>query len=175
MRRRVVCVTTIALVCLVLLQPTPAMAAPCWRTPVSATVVDPFRAPTCPYCAGNRGIEFWATSSAVVRAVAAGTVTYSGTIIGIMYVVVQHANGWKTTYGKLTSSHLRRGDQVTARSRIGRATGLVYFGLRIGGEYRDPAPYLGRAVGQRRLVPVDASPQRPSPPPAWRCTGRGVR
>ncbi|WP_395153051.1 murein hydrolase activator EnvC family protein [Ilumatobacter sp.] len=169
MRQRVVCVTTIALVWLMLVQPMSAMASPCWRPPVSGTVVDPFRAPTCWYCVGHRGIEYGVTPSTAVRAVAAGTVTYSGTITGVMYVVVQHANGWKITYGKLTSSDLQRGDRVTARSQIGRATDRMYFGLRIGGEYRDPTPYLGRAVGSPRLVPVDGSPQRSAPPPVWRC------
>jgi murein DD-endopeptidase MepM/ murein hydrolase activator NlpD len=170
MRRRALCVTTIALVCLVLLQPTSAMAAPCWRSPVSGTVVDPFRAPTCPYCAGNRGIEYGVASSTAVRAVAAGTVTYSGTITGVRYVVVRQANGWKITYGKLTSTSLRRGDRVAARSRIGHATGRMYFGLRIGDEYQDPAPYLGRAAGRPRLVPVDGSRQRSAPSPVWRCS-----
>jgi murein DD-endopeptidase MepM/ murein hydrolase activator NlpD len=170
MRRRALCVTTIALVCLVLLQPTSAMAAPCWRSPVSGTVVDPFRAPTCPYCAGNRGIEYGVAPSTAVRAVAAGTVTYSGTIIGVIYVVVRHANGWKITYGELMSTSLRRGDRVAARSLIGRATTRMYFGLRIGLEYRDPSPYLGRAVGRPRLVPVDGSRQRSAPPPVWRCS-----
>ena len=106
MRRRVVSVTTIALVWLMLLQPTSAMASPCWQPPVSGTVVVPFRAPACWYCAGHRGIEYGVTRSTVVRAVAAGTVTYSGTITGVMYVVVRHANGWKITYAKLLSSNL---------------------------------------------------------------------
>ncbi|MFT4774391.1 MAG: murein DD-endopeptidase MepM/ murein hydrolase activator NlpD [Ilumatobacter sp.] len=169
MRRRVVSVTTIALVWLMLLQPTSAMASPCWQPPVSATVVVPFRAPACWYCAGHRGIEYGVTPLTVVRAVAAGTVTYSGTITGVMYVVVRHANGWKITYAKLLSSNLRSGDRVAARSRIGQATGRMYFGLRIAGEYRDPTPYLGRAVGRPRLVPVDGSRQRSAPPAVWRC------
>jgi murein DD-endopeptidase MepM/ murein hydrolase activator NlpD len=169
MRRRVVSVTTIALVWLMLLQPTSAMASPCWQPPVSGTVAVPFRTPPCWYCAGHRGIEYGVTPTAAVSAVAAGTVTYSGTITGVMYVVVQHANGWKITYGKLLSSNLRRGDRVVARSRIGQATGRMYFGLRIGGEYRDPTPYLGNAVGRHRLVPVDGSPRRPAPTAVWRC------
>ena len=169
MRRRVVCVTTIALVWLALLQPAAAMASPCWRTPVTGSVMDPFRPPSCPYCAGHRGIEYRVAPATPVRAVAAGVVTYSGMIAGVMYVVVRHANGWKTTYGKLTSSSLQRGDRVVARSQIGRAAGRVYFGLRISDEYRDPALYLGRAVGQARLVPVDGSPRRSSPPTIWRC------
>ena len=170
MRCRVVCVTTIALVCLMLVQPTSAMASQCWRAPVGGPVVDPFRAPSCPYCAGNRGIEYGVAPSTAVRAVAAGTVIYRGTIARVIYVVVRHANGWKTTYGKLTSSSLRRGDRVAARSRIGRASGQMYFGLRIGGKYRDPAPFFGSALGRSRLVPVDGSPQRLAPPPVWRCS-----
>ena len=37
---------------------TTADAAPCWQPPVTGVVVDPFRAPACTWCAGNRGIEY---------------------------------------------------------------------------------------------------------------------
>ena len=173
MRRRVVSVTTIVLVWLMLVQPTSAMASPCWQPPVGGTVAVPFSASACWYCAGHRGIEYAVASSTAVRAVAAGTVTYSGTISGVMYVVVRHGNGWKVTYGKLVSSDLRRGDRVVARSRIGQATGRMYFGLRIGGEYRDPTPYFGRPAGRPRLVPVNGSRHRSASLSVWRCRHLG--
>ena len=57
MRRRVVSVTTIVLVWLMLVQPTSAMASPCWQPPVGGTVAVPFSAPACWYCAGHRGMS----------------------------------------------------------------------------------------------------------------------
>ena len=146
-----------------------AVAAPCWRPPVIGVVTDPFRAPTCPYCAGNRGIEYRVASGVEVSAVAAGTVTFSGSIAGVRYVVVQHANGWRATYGRITTTALRTGDAVLAGGRVGVATGRFYFGLRDGDTYIDPAPMLGRQVGRPRLVPLDGRPPRPAPQPRLRC------
>ena len=165
---RRVCVLTICSATL-LIPATATVAAPCWRPPVAGKVTDPFRAPSCPYCSGNRGLEYRVGVNAQVRAVATGTVAWAGSIAGTRYVVVRHANGWRTTYGKLVSTHLSQGDTVAGRSVIGRATGPFYFGLRVGATYRDPAPLLGRLVGRQRLVPTDGSAARRSPPPRWRC------
>ncbi len=147
----------------------PVEAAPCWRPPVVGPVTDPFRTPPCPYCAGNRGLEYEVGPNAAVRAVAAGVVTWAGSIAGIRYVVVQHPNDWRVTYGGLSSSSRRIGDRVVRRSLIGAASGSFHFGLRIGAEYSDPEPYLGRPVGRPRLIPIDGSAARPSPPLRWRC------
>ena len=46
-------------------------AVPCWVPPVEAPVTDPFRAPRCEWCPGNRGIEYGPTAGQVVTAVAA--------------------------------------------------------------------------------------------------------
>ncbi len=147
----------------------PAEAAPCWRPPVTGRIADPFRAPACPYCAGNRGLEYEVGPNATVRAVGAGVVTWAGSIAGTRYVVVQHPNDWRVTYGRLGSSSLRIGDRVVRRSLIGAASGSFYFGLRIGAQYSDPEPYLGRPAGRPRLIPIDGTTPRPSPPPRWRC------
>ena len=146
-----------------------AFAAPCWQPPVTGRVTDPFRPPSCPYCAGNRGLHYRVGPNAQVRAVAAGVVSWAGSIADVTYVVVRHANGWRTTYGRLTSTSLRTGDPVTQRSSVGTASGAFHFGLRVGEEYRDPAPHLGRLVGRPRLIPVDGSAARPAPAPRWRC------
>ena len=37
---------------------TAADAAPCWFPPVTGTVTDPYREPPCPWCAGNRGLDY---------------------------------------------------------------------------------------------------------------------
>lgn len=144
-------------------------AEPCWLPPVVGTVVDPFREPPCPYCAGNRGLEYRVGDDVPVRAVAAGTVSWAGTIAGTRYVVVRQAGDRRITYGELTSTHLSTGDRVVARSIVGRASGSFYLGLRVGSAYRDPAPFLGRLVGRPRLIPLDGTPPRPPPAPRVRC------
>lgn len=150
-------------------QPLSAVAAPCWLPPVSGRVVDPFREPPCPYCAGNRGLDYAVASNTAVRAVAAGRVTWSGSVAGTIYVVVEHTNGWRATYGELTSATLSTGDRVVSRLTVGRASGSFYFGLRRGQTYIDPAPFLGRLVGRPRLVPTDGTAPLPAPRPRLRC------
>lgn len=146
-----------------------AEAAPCWQPPVAGDITDPFRAPSCPYCAGNRGLEYRVGPNVQVRAVEAGVVTWAGSIAETRYVVVRHANGWRTTYGKLSATTLTIGDRVVRRSRVGTASRAFYFGLRVGEAYRDPAPHFGRLVGRPRLVPIDGTAAHRPPPPRWRC------
>jgi murein DD-endopeptidase MepM/ murein hydrolase activator NlpD len=162
-------VTAIALM-VPLVPSSAAVAAPCWQPPVAGRVTDPFRAPSCPFCAGNRGLEYRVGANTQVRAVAAGVVAWAGSIAGTSYVVVRHTNGWRTTYGQLSRSGLRTGDRLARRSLIGTASDSFYFGLRVGEEYRDPATHFGRLVGRPRLIPVDGSAARRPPPPRWRCT-----
>ncbi|WP_040493356.1 murein hydrolase activator EnvC family protein [Ilumatobacter nonamiensis] len=146
-----------------------AQARPCWRPPVDGVVADPFREPPCPYCAGNRGIEYRIGGRTSVSAVESGTVTWSGEIAGTRYVVVRHANGWRATYGRLSAAGPGTGDVVLAGTTIGSATTSFYFGLREGDRYIDPMPYLGRLVGRPRLVPTDGTAPRPAPPARWSC------
>jgi murein DD-endopeptidase MepM/ murein hydrolase activator NlpD len=141
----------------------------CWLPPVDAPVVDPFRPPSCAWCAGNRGLEYGTSGGTIVRAVAAGEVTFSGTVAGVRYVVVRHADGRRATYGGLATSPVHTGDVVAARSVVGTTDGHLHFGLREGDLYLDPAPLLGRLVGRPRLVPVDGTAARAGPPPRLRC------
>ena len=146
-----------------------ATGGDCWLPPVQAPVVDPFRPPPCSWCAGNRGLEYGTRSGTGVRAVAAGVVTFSGTIAGARYVVVRHADGRRATYGGLAGSSLGVGDAVAARAVIGVTAGNLHFGLRDGDTYVDPAPFLGRLVGRPRLVPDDGTAARTARPPRPRC------
>ena len=144
----------------------------CWRPPVDAPVVDPFREPECRWCPGNRGLEYGNPPGARVTAVATGRVTYAGSIAGTVYVVVQHGDGLRATYGNLRSSVHDAGDLVVRGATVGRAAGRVHFGLRDGDRYLDPAPRLGRLLHRARLVPVDGRAGNPSPPPRLRCDAR---
>ena len=150
-----------------------ASARACWYPPVTGVVIDPFRAPACTWCAGNRGIEFRVGADAVVRAAASGVVSFAGTVAGTRYLVVQSPDGSRVTYGRLRSGRVRAGDRVLAGTPIAGASGEFFLGLRVGDDYVDPAPYIGRLVGRLRLAPIDGSPARPSPTVEPRC-GIGV-
>lgn len=150
-----------------------AVAAPCWRPPVDAPVTDPYRPPTCRWCPGNRGIEYGTVAGQTVRAVDTGEVTYAGSVAGRRYVVVEHADGLRVTYGELGSIAVERGDLVIRGQRIGTTGTTFHFGVRRGDEYLDPTPLLAERHGRPRLVPSDGSPG-PAVPAQWRC-GTGSR
>jgi murein DD-endopeptidase MepM/ murein hydrolase activator NlpD len=152
--------------------------AGCWLPPVDAPIADPFRPPACVWCPGNRGIEYATLPGVPVRAVAAGTVTFSGVVAGTTYVVVRLGDGRRVTYGGLDGVALRAGDVVATGHVVGRTAGPLHLGLRepavdgdteVGERYVDPAPFLGRLVGRARLVPTDGTPRRPPPPPRLVC------
>lgn len=156
-------------VTLTLTQPASAFVAPCWRPPVVGEIVDHYRAPNCPYCAGNRGIEVATGGAVPVRAVEAGMVTFSGKVAGTVYVVVEHANGWKVTYGRLGSSEVDRDQRVARGALVGTSSGHFYFGVRVNGEYRNPELFLGKLTGRPRLIPIDGTVRRVAPTPTWIC------
>jgi len=149
--------------------PSSASAAPCWNPPVAGRVADPFRMPACTWCPGNRGIEYEVRPGTAVRSVAPGSVEFSGSVAGERYVVVRLTNGWQITYGRVASRIVEVGQSVLVGSVIGVADDEFLFGLRIDGEYADPAPYLGTPTGRRRLVPTDGRPARVAPAAAPRC------
>jgi murein DD-endopeptidase MepM/ murein hydrolase activator NlpD len=173
-RSRPACRRTVALVWALALGAVPAQvarAASCWSPPVEAEVTDPYREPACTWCAGNRGIEYGTAAGTPVRAVASGEVTFSGTVAGIRYVVVRHADGLRVTYGNLGSTDLSRGDVVTRGALIGITAGRFHLGARDGERYIDPAPFIGELRGVVRLIPADGSAAAPAPPPRLRCPG----
>ncbi len=141
----------------------------CLLPPVVAPVADPFREPACQWCPGNRGFEYAVPAGTLVRAAAAGVVTFSGPVAGTFYVVVQHADGVRATYGQLAGSHLGAGDVVVAGAIVGPSGGGLHFGLRVGDRYVDPALFIGRLVERVRLVPTDGSAPRSAPPPRLEC------
>ncbi len=148
----------------------PIHAAPCWFAPVVGTIIDPYREPPCAWCAGNRGLDYRVGGDAQVGAAASGRVVFVGTVVDVRYVVIQLPSGWRHTYGRLTSTSLEKGDVVLARSPVGRAAGAFFFGLRVGEDYADPEPFIGVLRGRPRLVPVDGTPARPTPPARPRCS-----
>lgn len=146
-----------------------ALTLPCWSPPLDAPVTDPFRPPACTWCPGNRGIEYGPVPGQVVQAVAAGTVTFAGAVAGTWYVVIEHVDGVRATYGRLAEVSLRRGDYALAGQQVGTTTGRFYFGVRDGETPVDPTPRLGVRVFPARLVPIDRTPGRSAGPGRLRC------
>jgi murein DD-endopeptidase MepM/ murein hydrolase activator NlpD len=148
----------------------PLVADGCLRPPVEAPISRPFEAPPCQWCAGHRGVTFAVPPGTPVRAAAAGTVTFSGIVVDIRYVVVRHGDGVLATYGGLRSSALSAGDVIGAGAVVGHSGGELYFGLRTGPDrYIDPQPLLGELAVPPYLVPADGGPRRPPPEPVLRC------
>jgi murein DD-endopeptidase MepM/ murein hydrolase activator NlpD len=143
--------------------------ASCYLPPITSPIVDPFRAPACAYCPGNRGLEYELPFGSQVRAAAGGVITFSGVVAGVRYVVVEQADHRWATYGRLAAVRVVVGATVGAGDIVGTTTDRFYFGLREGDRYVDPAPFLGAPRYRPRLIPVDGSPPRRAPPPTLEC------
>lgn len=139
-----------------------APASPCLVPPIDAPVTDPFRMPACPYCAGNRGIEYGPRPGQGVIAMADGRVVFAGTVAGTRWLVVEHRDGLRASYGRLSTMSVTRGDVVRAGQELGRSTDRFYVGLRDGDRPVDPTDRLGRRRYRPRLVPTDGSAGRPA-------------
>ncbi len=165
------CWIVLMAMCVLVAQSDPVDASPCWLPPTSAQIIDPFRQPACRWCPGNRGIEYGTRDGDPVRAVATGTVSFSGTIAGTTYVVTQLPGDLRLTYGSIVGVTLRRGDVVIRGTVIGTAVGHLHFGLRAGDVYVDPAPFLGALTYATRLIPATGDEPAPAPRPELRCVG----
>jgi len=135
----------------------------CYLPPVAAPIVVPFEAPACPFCPGQRGLEYELSPGTPVRAAAPGVVTFAGVVVGVRYVVVRHDDSNSATYGMLRRSELAAGDRVAAGAVVGSASDRLYFGLkRPDGEPLDPTGLLAVATRRARLIPTDGTPSRPA-------------
>src|SRR5207248_10765715 len=118
----------------------PAVAASGgYQPPVAAPVADPFRPPSSPYGAGNRGIDYATAPGTEVTAAADGEVVFAGQVGGTLHVVVLHGDGLRTSYSFLSSIRVQRGDKVRQGQVVG-TTGAqpFHFGARAGDAYIDP-------------------------------------
>lgn len=135
----------------------PAQAdAPPWQWPLPPPhqVIAPFEAPEHRYGPGHRGIDIAApVAGVVVRAVAPGTVRFSGMVAGRGVVSVTHADGLISTYEPVTGTVVA-GDQVDTGTTLGTlvdkselshcpGTECLHLGARRGEDYVDPLLLLG--------------------------------
>jgi hypothetical protein len=144
---------------------------PCYVPPVAEPVVVPFDQPACDYCPGHRGLEYDIAESTAVHAVAAGTVTFSGLVVGTRYVVVLQDDGLTATYGRLSTARVGVADRVGAGQAVGMAAGRLYLGcvaarsisiphrfsvyrVIVFGWYRPPGLGAGRVQMRRRGAPT---------------------
>jgi murein DD-endopeptidase MepM/ murein hydrolase activator NlpD len=141
-----------------------------WSPPVVGPVVERFDPPAKPWAPGNRGIDFAVAPGSPVRAVAAGTVTFAGSVAGSPVVTVSHPGGLRSSYSFLSRLSVATGDRVAAGRVLGHSggagpghgPGVVHLSARRGAGYVDPLPQL-EMVAAVHLVPV-GGPARPSCP-----------
>jgi len=126
--------------------------------PVVAPVADPFRAPSHPFGAGNRGIEYDTTPGAPVTASADGRVVFAGPVAGGRHVTVLHADGVRTSYSFLDEIRVTVGQQVRQGDQIGVAGERLHFGARLGDAYFDPASLFGTTTVEVELLPFEVPP-----------------
>ncbi len=142
-----------------------------WIPPVLAAVVDPFRPPSNPYGAGNRGVEYGTSRGDEVVAVAVGTVDFAGQVGGDLFVVVVHPTGpgeptLRSTYAYLATIEVSRGDEVGQGQRVALADQGFHLTARLGSTYVDPEGFMGLPDYTLRLVSMHgAVAQGVSAPP----------
>ena len=127
-------------------------SGPWFRPPVDRPVADPFRPPGDPYGPGNRGIEYDTEPGDVVRAAAAGSVVFSGTVAGSLHVTIDHGGGVVSSYSYLLRVSVRAGGRVLQGQVIVIAGDRLHFGVRVDGSYADPAVFIGVRQVRVRLV-----------------------
>jgi murein DD-endopeptidase MepM/ murein hydrolase activator NlpD len=151
-----------------------ALATLCLALPAHTSVIDPFRAPPCDRCAGNRGLELATTSGTEVRAATNGTVTFAGLVGGRLYVVLraQGDRRLRVTYGGLGSLKVSRGRTVMKGESLGIAADALFFGVRIGDRHVDPVPYtrIASTMHTGASATLDAGAAAASAHPRFRVT-----
>ena len=145
----------------------PALA---WAWPVDGPVLRPFVLGDDPYAGGqHRGVDIGAPAGTPVRAPAAGTVSFAGTVpTGGKTITIRTADGYAVTLQRLGSTSVSRGLAVgegDVVGSVGQATEpYVYLGVRKADEpdgYVDPLgllPPLAPAPPPNEPAPVEPDP-----------------
>lgn len=118
-----------------------------FAVPLYGTVVHPYDAPDDPFAAGHRGVDVSAPLGSAVRASAAGTVSFAGSVAGNHSVTIDHDPHLKTGYSFLGTVAVQKGQHVEAGDVVGTVgrghpnSGLpphVHLSARRDGTYFDP-------------------------------------
>ena len=125
------------------------------KLPINLVVVDQFRAPSCKWCSGNRGIEYRTEPGSIVTAATGGIVSFVGMVAGTRYVVVKTNDKLLVTHGRLQSVSVKSGAVIAVGQTIGVAGESLYIGVRVNGQYVDPQQCAGLgSLGKPRAVLV---------------------
>jgi septal ring factor EnvC (AmiA/AmiB activator) len=128
------------------------------KLPVNLSVIDQFRAPSCKWCSGNRGIEYRTEPGSIVTAAAGGIASFVGMVAGTRYVVIKTidtSDNLLVTHGRLQSVSVKSGAVIAVGQTIGVAGESLYIGVRVNGQYTDPRQCAGLGpVGKPRAVLV---------------------
>lgn len=135
----------------------PAAAAgtdrPRWEWPLSPrpTVVGAYRPPAQRWLSGHRGVDLAAAPGQEVRSPAAGTVSFSGTVVDRGVITVTTADGRRISMEPV-AQQLPRGTRVSAGQRIAvrdeqavhePCGTCLHWGVREGEEYVNPLLFVG--------------------------------
>ncbi|MCP3974843.1 MAG: M23 family metallopeptidase [bacterium] len=96
---------------------------------------------------GHWGIDYDVALGTPVGAAGAGTVTFVGSVAGMLAVTLDHGGGLKTSYSYLSSVDVGVGSRIASGDTIGRS-GLhhtieaLHFSTRLDGTYQDPRRWL---------------------------------
>jgi hypothetical protein len=144
-----------------------AAPATAWTWPVDGPVLKQFQLGGDPYAAGqHRGVDIAATAGSTVRAPAAGTVTFAGTVPhGGRTVTIETPDGYAVTLLHLGSLGIARGASVGEGDAVGsvgssgdaeHAEPYVHLGVRL---VTDPNGYLDPLAF---LPPPEQAPAAPA-------------
>ncbi|WP_051215462.1 M23 family metallopeptidase [Granulicoccus phenolivorans] len=145
----------------------PAQAVPTLPSPSvtplagNVRVVTEFRPPERRWLAGHRGVDLAGTPGQVVRAAAAGRISFAGTIAGRPVITVDHGEV-RTTYEPVDAT-LPVGAEVAMGEQIGTlraghdcaAAACLHWGLKHGEDYLDPM-LLATGDATVRMLPGSA-------------------
>lgn len=168
MTRRSLFITTVFLLMLAAAPPVAAASAGVWSWPLDRHHVGAhFDKPASDYGPGHRGVDLAGSAGDVVRAVAAGRVTFAGKVGGVEVVTIDHGRE-RSTYQPI-AARVKAGDAVRSGEVIGTllagpshcAGACLHLGRLAGDDYLDPLELLSDA-GRFQLINPDGTP--PAPP-----------
>ncbi|MFI0814085.1 peptidoglycan DD-metalloendopeptidase family protein [Streptomyces sp. NPDC021098] len=136
------------------------------------SVLRAWRPPPAPWAPGHRGVDLAARAGQVVRAAAAGQVSFAGPVAGRGVLTIELSGSGdpplRTSYEPVRAT-AAKGARVAAGQVVGVVeagpfhcpAGCLHWGLRRGDRYLDPLSLLPRSMlrgGPSRLLPVFGVP-----------------